>query len=180
MDERTDLGLPPKMALSHRGSYIEIVRKWFGLRTIATTISAMLMPAIFFVFMYPKGLAAIPHLFLLFLGAGFCVTAYTALAGWVNHTHITVGQGKLQIRHAPLPWPGNRIEDSSNLKQLFAKEVRGQKNSVTYELHAITRDERTIKLVGGLESSEQAHYIERQVEKYLGIEDAPVKGEIGH
>ena len=42
----------------------------------------------------------------------------------------------------------------------------------------MTKSGRNIKLVGGLESQEQAIFIEQKIEKYLRIEDAPVPGEL--
>jgi Tfp pilus assembly PilM family ATPase len=68
----------------------------------------------------------------------------------------------------------------ADLKQLYAKEkVSSSRNgtSITYEVH-VTRSGRNIKLVSGLESSEQAVYIEQEIEKYLNIKDIPVKGEL--
>lgn len=50
--------------------------------------------------------------------------------------------------------------------------------SATYEIHAITHSGRTIKPVSGLESSEQALFIEQEIEKHLNIKDTPVKGEL--
>ena len=108
--------------------------------------------------------------------------AYTALAGWLNRTRITVDQGRISVRHGPLPWLGNKDLDGSTMKQLYSKEKisRGRNStSVTYEVHAITTNGRNEKLLSGLETSEQALYIEQEIERYLRIEDAPVRGQIG-
>jgi hypothetical protein len=66
--------------------------------------------------------------------------------------------------------------------QVYTKEVRhGGKGggTRTYELHALTRDGRSVKLVSGLAGldSAQALFIEKEIEKYLGIKDVPVEGE---
>ena len=102
------------------------------------------------------------------------------VAGWMNRTHILVSREKSAVRHGPIPWIGNKQLEVSNLKQLYAKENRSQSDGDTsklYEVHAITHNDLNIKLVSGLKTSEQALYIEQEVEKYLGIEDTPVKGE---
>ena len=44
------------------------------------------------------------------------------VAGWLNRTRITVGNGKVAVRHRPIPWFGNADIDTSNLKQLYTKE----------------------------------------------------------
>ena len=67
------------------------------------------------------------------------------------------------------------------MKQLYGKEkISRSRNStsVSYELRAVTKSGRNIKLVGGLESQEQAIFIEQKIEKYLRIEDIPIPGEI--
>jgi hypothetical protein len=118
---------------------------------------------------------------LLHVAAGVGIT-YTALAGWLNRTRISVDQGKVSVRHGPLPWLGNKDIEGSMLKQLYSKEKisRGRNSSSTsYEVHAIMSNGRNVKLVSGLESSEQALYIEQEIERYFRIEDAPVRGQFG-
>jgi hypothetical protein len=68
------------------------------------------------------------------------------------------------------------------VKQLYSKEKisRGRNSTTTtYEVHAVTHTGKNVKLLSGLESSEQALYIEQEIERYFRIEDAPVKGQIG-
>jgi hypothetical protein len=48
----------------------------------------------------------------------------------------------------------------------------------TYEVRAVTQEGRNTKLVGGLETSEQALSIEQAIEKRLGIRDVPVAGQL--
>jgi hypothetical protein len=110
------------------------------------------------------------------------VLAYGFIANLLNKTHIYVSEGMISIRKKPLPWFGNTDIDSSDVKQLFSKEVvTHSKNSthIYYEVQVITNSGRDIKLVGRLDTSEQALYIEQQIEKYLRIEDMPIQGEFG-
>jgi hypothetical protein len=118
---------------------------------------------------------------LIHVAVGVGIT-YTALAGWINRTRITVDQGRISVRHGPLPWLGNKDLDGSNVKQLYSKEKvsRGRNSSTTtYEVHALTASGKNEKLLSGLETSEQALYIEQEIERYFRIEDAPVRGQIG-
>jgi hypothetical protein len=85
------------------------------------------------------------------------------------------------VRHYPVPWAGNTSISSVEISQLYAKEKANRSSdggSTSFEVRAILRDGRNVKLVGGLTSSEQALFIEQAVEKCLGIKDAVVKGEI--
>ncbi|MBN1137562.1 MAG: hypothetical protein JXM73_13325 [Anaerolineae bacterium] len=87
--------------------------------------------------------------------------------------------GVLERGHSqPVPWPGNKGMKVSNVKKVYTKEEIHQSRSCgglgtrtthTYKVHALTRDEQSVELVGGLKKQEQALFITQQVEKYLGI-----------
>ena len=190
MPERMGLGLPDKLELRDQGTGIEIVRKWFSWKVIFTTVFvviwfgflSMWFPMAFaFGNAFGGGLSLVTLIPLIHVAVGVGL-AYTALTGWVNRTRITVDQGRISIRHGPLPWLGNKDLDGTTLKQLYSKEKisRGRNStSVTYEVHALTTSGRNEKLLSGLETSEQALYIEQEIERYFRIEDAPVRGQIG-
>ena len=121
---------------------------------------------------------------LIHVGVGVGITYYVA-AGWLNRTHITADYQKISIRHGPLPWFGNKNIEAWDLKQLYAKEKisrshgrHGSSTRTSYAVRAVTKSGRNIKLVGGLTTQEQAIFIEQKIEKYLGIKDASVPGEI--
>ncbi|MEW6208245.1 MAG: hypothetical protein AB1631_07750 [Acidobacteriota bacterium] len=181
MGKKIELGLPDKLELYHRGSAMEIVRKWFGWQIVFMTAFAIFWDGFLFIWYSKVGDSAEPmsmYFPLLHVAVGIGLTYYV-VAGWLNRTHILVSRGKIAVRHAPLPWVGNTELEVSNLKQLYAKEKRSRSDngtSTTYEVHAIAHNGRTIKLVRGLETREQALYIEQEIEKYLGIEDIPDTG----
>jgi hypothetical protein len=181
-----DIGLPDKLTLNYRGSGFEIVRKWLGWQTIFLTVFAVFRDG-FLLFWYSTalGFGAVNMMMVLFplihVAAGVGIS-YAALAGWFNTTRISVDQGKVTVRHGPLPWLGNKDLDGASLTQLYSKEKvsRGRNStSVTYEVHAITATGKNEKLVSGLDSSEQALYIEQEIERHFHIEDMPVRGQIG-
>jgi hypothetical protein len=181
-----DIGLPDKLTLNYRGTGFEIVRTWLGWQAIFLTVFAVFWDGfLFFWYSMALGFGAVNMMMVLFplihVAAGVGIT-YTALAGWLNATRISVDQGKVTVRHGPLPWLGNKDLDATNIQQLYSKEkisTGRNSTSVTYEVHAITADGRNEKLVSGLESSEQALYIEQEVERHFHIEDTPVRGQIG-
>ncbi len=101
-------------------------------------------------------------------------TIYFTLAVFVNRTDIFVSKSRLALKHRPVPWPGNKQGSAEDIKQIHIRDVvnRGRE-TVTYLVLAETRSGEIIKLVSGLHSKEQALFIEKTVEKYLGLVDAP-------
>lgn len=185
MDNRVDVGLPDRLQINRRGSEIELVRSWFGPQVVFMTVFAVFWDGFLYSWYsslgdFKGGMDSIFfYLPLIHVAVGAGITYY-ALCGWLNRTRITVGCGKVSVRHGPLPWVGNLEMDSSAIKQLYAKQVVSSTRngtSVRYDVVALTRDGRSIDFAGGMESSEQALYIEQEVEKFLGIKDQPVKGE---
>jgi len=111
---------------------------------------------------------------------GICLT-YFVIAGYINKTYITVTNNVFKIKHKPLPFFKTISMSARELKQLYSKEHISRSNngtSCTYEVHAKTNSGENIKLVDNLPNSEQALYIEQEVERYLRIDDEPVRGEI--
>lgn len=182
--ETMDVGLPSKMRMYQDGLDLVIVRRWFGVGTIVLTAFAAVWEG-FLVFWYrhaPADPTSTAFWFpLLHVGAGVFIS-YAALAGWVNTTLVRVGQGRLSVKTAPLPFSRNWSLEAATLRQLYAK-ARQRSNgeggsSTNYDLHAITNDGRNLKLVSGLDSSEQAVFLEQRIERQLGIQNVPVQGQI--
>ena len=89
--------------------------------------------------------------------------------------------GRLSIEHKPLPWPGNRILQASEMIQLYSEERVSRSNNgtrTTYQLNAISRENRKIKLLSGLNSPDEVRFFEHKIEEQLGIKDRPVEGEM--
>jgi hypothetical protein len=116
------------------------------------------------------------------VGLGMAVHGISSL---INRTILTVDNGELLIQHRPLPYPGKRLS-AGDIQQLFAKQrisrsynnsTHSSNSSVTYELRALLHDGGEKKLLGGLNTSEQAQYIEQELERFLRIKDRPVRGE---
>ena len=187
-DEIMDLGLPKNIELQVYNGYILLVRKWFAwshLFMLFVLLSGLGVG--WFVFSNYTGdinglseslIQLLPWLFLLFNIAFI----YPVLAKVVNKTHIFVSKDAIEIKHLPLPWPGNKRIEKRNIKQLYGKEeIRNHNRGVhiSYEVHIISTDDRDLTLLKGLKTSSQALYLEQEIEKYLGIKNRKVRGEIG-
>ena len=159
--------------------YIHITTPWFGLSTILYAI---------FSFIFIWALSQTMNLQsdnefnaffsrIAFQVAEIALVLYVALY-WFNKTHIYVSKDAIQIRHKPFPWFGNKRIPVIVIKQVFCEEVVARHNngghSITYDVIAQRRKYDDIKLVSGLDILEQAQYIEREIESYLGIVESVV------
>jgi hypothetical protein len=103
-----------------------------------------------------------------------------ALAWLLNRTVIRVDYDRLTVRHGPIPWPGRRTLRAHEISQLYCEEQqkRDRQGDVSrqFRLKAITLEGAKIELLA-LDTLEQARFMEQEIERFLGIEDRPVKGE---
>lgn len=110
---------------------------------------------------------------------------YFVLAGLLNSTVIRVSDGRLSVRHGPIPWLGNFDLPTDSLEQIYCQNKLHKSRdddghtttSMQYEVHAIVGGKKQ-KLLGGLHDADQALFVEQRLERFLGLEDRPVSGEM--
>jgi hypothetical protein len=185
MENQTPLRTPrPESFTVEQGAMgLQITYRWFSAQYIFLAFFSLIWDA-FLVFWYTMAFTSnAPWIMFVFplihLAIGVGIT-YTAVAGFLNRTTVTVGQGKLTIQHAPLYWPGNRTVASNDVTQLFTEErVARSRNGtrVRYQLSMITRDDKKVRLISNLDEPDKARFLERKIEEYLGIENRTVEGE---
>jgi hypothetical protein len=183
---------PDKVKIDNFGGVLTLEWRWFTWVFIVATVYAVLWNGFMFSifgsvltdgFQLGDILAAFPFICFPHFWIGLALIYY-ALAGYINKTTVTVKNGRLTIRHTPLPWWGNKEIETATIMQLYTKEnnSRNRRGVVawgTYELHAVLKKGMHLKLLSGLDSSEHALFVEWEIEEYLGIEDVPVRGEYG-
>jgi len=186
--EFADIGIPDNIKIAKNFQHLRIVRKWFGFKFIFLTLFVIVWDA-FLLNWYSMALSpsfriGVDLMFVLFpllhVTVGIGLTYYV-LTGYLNKTRIDVDFNSITVRHEPLPFWGNKKVSSKTIKQLYCKkdDLYGSRNGYrVFAVHAITNERRNIKLLSGLDNSEQALFIEQEIEKFLNIEDKPVKGEI--
>jgi hypothetical protein len=184
MAERIDVGLPASLDIVHHGSHVEIVLKWFSWKIVALTGFAIVWDAFllnWYVRVAPHDDPIATYFPLIHVAVGLGISYYV-IAGWFNRTLILVGNGRVIVRHTPLPWLGTMEIDAFTLKQIYTQErvrhTRRGPSYSTYEVRAVTQNGRNIKLIGGLGTSEEALSIEQEIEKRLGIKNVPVAGQM--
>jgi hypothetical protein len=184
----TEIGIPDSIKSDKNFQQLRITRKWFGFKFILLTLFIIIWDA-FLINWYVMAFSSsfqgtfnyIIFLFpLLHVSFGLGMTYYV-VAGYINKTMIYVDFNSITIRHGPVPFWGNKRVSSKTVTQLYCKrdEYFGSYRGYgTFAVRAITNEQRNIKLLTGLDTSEQALFIEQEIEKFLNIEDKPVKGEI--
>jgi hypothetical protein len=178
------LSIPKHITMEQTPVGLQFSFRWFSPAYIVLAIFSLFWDG-FLVFWYSIATSQeAPALMFLFplvhVAVGIAVT-YTALTGFYNKTLVTVGSGSLSIRHTPLPWPGNRTLQSSELTQLYSEERKIRtRNGVQlkYQLNAITSENKKITLMSNLTAPDQVRFLERKIEEYFGITDVPVQGEL--
>lgn len=108
---------------------------------------------------------------------------YYVLSVMLNTTYIIVNQREMSVEHRPLrsPFYPNRYITSREVEQVFvekyvASKTNGRPN-YAFGVQAMLQNKSKIKLLKGLKTSEQALYVEQEIETFLRIQDEPVDEE---
>ncbi len=120
-------------------------------------------------------LAAIPHVLI-----GLWL-ARLSLSNLLNTTRVEASASGLSVYDTPIPASKDLSIPRDSLRQLYCVEPgnhsrRGPSGSC--DLWAIKADGSSIAVLKSLADPEQALYIEQELERYLGIKDEPVDGEL--
>ncbi|MEM7168264.1 MAG: hypothetical protein AAF581_22650 [Planctomycetota bacterium] len=173
----------PRGFMVHRGQdRLKITRRWFGPRVIFLVAVTVLWTG--FGLVWNGGALARGEWVFSLAGAAYVAVglglAYFSLAGIFNTTEIVVANGRIGVRHGPIPWLGNISLRAAKPKQLYAKrKLRRHQHGAdeSFEIYVITTSGRHTRILRGLPTIKQAVFIEQQIEGFLDIEDRPVRGE---
>ncbi|HMQ31313.1 MAG TPA: hypothetical protein PKD53_11325 [Chloroflexaceae bacterium] len=180
---RLDVPLPERFAIERPAGGLRISWRWFTPAAIFLAVFALFWNGFLCVFFWGAlsggagGFAMFASLHVL-VGIG---VAYWALAMFVNGTTVEASYGALAVRHGPLPALGNLDLPRDGIRQLYCVErVRRSRRSTTvsYSLQAVKADGGSVAVVKGLDNPEQALYLEQELERFLGIRDEGVRGEL--
>ncbi|MCH7225475.1 hypothetical protein [Haloferula sp. A504] len=181
---RPEVELPKRFTIERANQTLAISWRWFS-----PAVLGLLFFAVFW-----NGFLIVWHTIALSQGAWFMSVfgllhtgvgvflAYWVVAKLMNRTTVYVSKDWIQVRLGPIPWSGKQDLKREGIVQLFCKEkVQRGKNgtSQTYQVEVVLEGNLRKTLVKGLESADQAIFVEQQIEKYLGLADVPVDGEYG-
>lgn len=177
-----DIPMPAGISIDNSGSRLLIQRTWFHWSVLFLLVFAVIWNGMIWGVFVPNfgGFSRSPDWFLLpFIGVGLGLIVYIVFS-FVNSTVIEVDVQAIVVQHKPIPFPGKYV-DSADVEQLYSKRhVHSSKNgsSSTYSLYVVTSSGDHQRLVSNLGSPEQALFMEQEIERFLGIEDRPVRGEM--
>jgi len=86
------------------------------------------------------------------------VSIYMPLAAFLNRTVVTLENTQLTVRFRPLPWFEEVTVDASQIAFLRTVECNGDEGADWYELHAILKDGKNLKLL---------HFTDRRKTSYF-------------
>ena len=174
---------PRRLTYKNDGDSLEISWRWANSTLVFLIIFTLFWNGIVFggfggIFAEDNsgpGLFMLPHTLI-----GLYMIFYCLLS-LVNKTKIKVDLHRIQVRHGPIPWFGNKRFDRDEILQFYSKQSAKKSNkgkiTINNELHVILRKGTQVRLLGGLPSSEYPIFIEDALESFWGIEDTSVKGE---
>ena len=187
--------MPERLVREPLPNGVRFTYRWFGPQFAFLVFFCVAWNA-FLYFWYAKAIAGVDwaqglgalegHRLMMILfpiahvAVGVGLTYYT-LCGFVNRTIVEVAGRVITISHGPLPWRGNRTIPGSDVQQLYREEItRRTKNgtSTSYQLSAVQKDNRKLKLLSGLGGADLALFLEQEIERALGIRDQAVTGEM--
>jgi hypothetical protein len=129
------------------------------------------------IFLYTSGALAFVYLASLLMGL---LLVYSSLAGLFNHLSILVTREQLKVLHGPLPFEKSHSLPSVEVTQLYTHPMAlptRYRDIGGFTLEAILHDGRLVPLLSD-PSYGKVHFIEMQIESWLGIQDIVVPGEV--
>lgn len=173
---------PGNLLMTERNQEITIEKKWFTLSHLGTLLFALVWNGFTFFFYSMMMSGNVSIIILLFPVLHVMVglwLLYYSLCGFLNKTVIRASQYEISVRHIPLPWSGDKVIERACIQQLYILEqTKKHRGSVihSYDVQVIVHDGRTVSLIKGLDTPEEALFIEKKIEHFLRIEDRPVEG----
>ncbi|QHT70160.1 hypothetical protein GXP67_27705 [Rhodocytophaga rosea] len=176
------MSLPGNFSLSEGSQEIIIEKRWFSIAHLGTLLFALLWNGFTFFFyslMMSGNVSVIILLFpILHVMVGVWLMYY-AICGFFNKTVIKASHQEISVRHVPLPWSGDKLIERACIEQLYILEqTKKHRGSIiySYDVQVVVHNHSNVSLITGLDTPEEALYIEKKLEQFLRIEDRPVEG----
>jgi len=181
-NRRPEIPQPECITYEQDGKVLKISRRWFSLRFVPLAFFCVVWD-VFLIFWFAMNLGAegAPWLVTLFpiiyITVGVVLTYFT-LGMFLNHTDLEVTADLFKTNHGPLPWFGKMTLPTREIIQFYSKHILGNKGMFAYELHAVTRDGKSHRVLHYLETPDIPLFIEKHIEKWLKMKDASIVGEL--
>ena len=183
--EKELLPQPPEMRVEELGLDWRIRWRWFNVGYIGLLVFCIAWDS-FLIFWYKMAFTSshVPWIMVVFpvghVAVGVGLT-YAVLCGFLNTTTIERSGYEIRLTNGPIPTLGNRRISVHDIVQLFCERTQSKSRNngtqETYTLLAVMRDGSRIKLLSN-KSAGHVKFLEREIERRLGLKDQPVAGEM--
>jgi hypothetical protein len=168
--------VPEELRLLTDDTAIEIVQPWFsGLAiplAVLCIIASVAVPALAVAaIVYGHWPAAILAVGLLAVVAGM---TYATAALFVNQTTLRVDRDVVQVRHGPMPWPGNKYVATQRIEQILCRRyfMHSQDGMRTfYKVLAATGQAKPLVLLSRLLDPASALFVEEHLQRFVFADD---------
>jgi hypothetical protein len=183
---RSEVPRPEPFTVEYLGGTLCIKWRWYKPTAIILAAFTLTWEGVVFVFIIPSvgsgGDDFSVKLSILFTVIGI-VLAYFTLTTFVNKTRIDVNTNALTVRYGPIPSVRGLSLPRDSLRQFYCvKQLYGSRNRSSartyYHLQALNADGLAITVIRNLQDAEEALYLEQELERFLGIKDELVRGEL--
>ena len=182
------ISVPTKMTVRKNPHHLQITRKWFDVSYAFFTPVIIAYDVFWFPYSYHWYISAsaapnsdtFSFLFPLLSDLLLIASNYALMTVFLNTTTISVTSNVISVKHGPLPvWRKKRVASKEVLQLYCKKENYCNKFfwDSSFSVEAVMNNKKNITLLFNLKIAEQALFIKQEIEKFLNIEDKPVKGE---
>lgn len=181
---KTAVSMPKGFHVHYEGHKFVLSRKWFTPALFFLVFFCAFWDG-FLIFWYAAAMKtnapAMAVFFpLIHVAVGVGLT-YATVAGFLNTTWVSIDPMQVEVKHGPLPWPGNKIFLRADIKQFFCerKTMHTKNGGVkhSYSVRVIDQAGKKSKFISSLENLDQARFIEQELERQLGIKDIAIPEE---
>ena len=175
--------VPSYVTVKEDGDRLVIKWRWFRWYYVALSLFCVSWDSFMLLWFMAAIMNGRPGAFMLLFAtphfaAGVGMTYWT-LAGFRNSTRIVFDGVLLSVTHGPMRWVGNRQLLADDIEQLYCTPSSwDHSRRRIFDVWAITRGDRRIKLLGSLSDLGLALFVESKLEERLGIPDECVPGEV--
>lgn len=173
---------PPGFQLEQVGKGLSLRRPWFQWGILPLALFAALWNGFmltWYTISFVEGLWPMALFGVFHLGVGLYL-AYSCLVTFFNVTELEAEDGRIRVTHSPFPTWSLENLDLGEISQLYVKRGEGRDDSQEggLELWAILESRAHRKLLENIDRTQEALYLEQELEEFLGIQDRRVPGEI--
>lgn len=183
-DDLPIAAIPENFRIDETGNDLRISWKWFRFYHVFLLFFSISWIAMISIFLRMElGLSGSVFSLTFFFSLPFIAVGvalfYTSICGFFNSTTLSVTKERLRISHGPQPWLPSQNILPQDIMQFYCREnvSRSDKStSYSYVLYVVLVSGKHVKLVS-FDEYDQAHFLERKMEKFLNIRDRRVHGE---